>query len=174
MKRTLFIIANLLFCLFCWGQAAEPELPVQTSEKVFQLNAVFSVDNSKVFIQQVGVSNSAEVVQGGEKNLISLRQIGEGNEADFYQKGSRNIILHKELGSFNTINVTQEGVDNAYTTVRIGRGSNGAETTVIQKGNGHKAIHLQLDGSKGVEVYQSGNFGYFNPVVVKTGRIGSF
>ncbi|MCG8579634.1 MAG: hypothetical protein MI866_06945 [Bacteroidales bacterium] len=174
MKRTLFIIANLLFCLISYGQDVDPEQPEQTSEKVFQWNSFFSVDNSKVFIQQVGISNSAEVLQAGEKNLISLRQIGEGNEADFYQKGLRNIILHKELGSFNKINVTQEGMDNAYTTLRLGRGSNGAETSVTQKGNGHKALHIQLDGSKGVEVYQSGNFGYFNPVVVKTGRIGSF
>lgn len=142
---------------------------------IYQISDVKKQDNQNfVFIRQAGVGNEALIVQNkGTNNVAILNQQGDNNTAELTQVGSDNNIKSTSLGNNNELEVEQVGDGNVYTNVRIGKGSDGSKDLVQQQGNGHKAVLIQFDGYSGVVIQQRGN-ALSQPVVVKTGRIGSF
>ncbi len=172
MKKIIVItLFPLLSSFYMNGQ--EVELVGKLSEERVKFSEQGSIVNL-AFIQQVeGNRNVAVIEQRGRGNVTSITQVGNSNTAELTQVGSNNFIKSTSLGNNNDVEVEQVGDGNVYTNVRIGKGSNGAKNIVQQQGNGHKAVQIQYDGSSGVVIQQRGN-ALSQPVVVKTGRIGSF
>lgn len=176
--KHITIVGFAIILLSGTCRAEDPPVEVRDNTLktyIYQISDVkMYSDQNFVFIRQAGIGNEAVVVQSdGSNNVMILKQVGDRNSAITTQVGSDNYINATALGDKNKVEAKQIGDGNSYLNVRIGTGSNGALDVVEQQGNGHKAIHIQYDGSAGVSIQQRGN-GLSQPVVVKSGRIGSF
>jgi hypothetical protein len=147
--------------------AAAPSLCCGGSATPFHSNAAFTgrvqtftaTGDSRVIIEQVGNSNTANVTQLGTRNFTQYTVNGSNNTANITQNSnnSTNYIETTIQGSNNSTTINQSGTGGSRGVLAT-VGNNGNSITVQQQNAGsHYAEINLLGGNKTVNVSQSGS-----------------
>jgi fibronectin-binding autotransporter adhesin len=160
------------------GSTAPPPEPVEPSLCCGGSSAAFSIDveksasmqdfinrttqDSQVYIEQIGNSNTIMVNQTGTRNnYVDYYGNGSFNNIDITQSGNSSTVANyvdlDVVGNSNNIDVVQQstgGAKGLYATVN----NNSNTVTILQKDAGNHYIDLSLSGgSKTVDITQQGS-----------------
>lgn len=147
--------------------APAPTLCCGGSSVSFNANTAFTnraqsfsaTGDSRIIIQQVGNSNTANITQLGTRNFTEYRVSGSGNSATITQNSTNrtNYIEATIQGSNNTTIINQSGTAGSRGVLAT-VASNGNSINVQQQNTGsHYAEINLLGGNKTVNLTQSGS-----------------
>ena len=133
---------------------------------VFFRPSLPKAENNLAYQQQIGNHNSSEVIQDGEKNIITSITQGSGNTINTEQKGANNKIDRAnnpfslpefgivQYGNYNQININQEGLLNNAISHQYG---NMNKSDITQLGNDNKNITQQIGNDNKAYIEQIGD-----------------
>ena len=148
-NRTLFMMFTLLGSPGL-AIAAGPDLA--NSEYNFAINELSkSSYNQAAIIGQQGVSNNADVRQGGSKLLSVVSQDGGGNRAKVDQSGTYNLAYIDQTGNGNDANIKQEAFGNTAMIIQKGSGN---RASIKQYGTQKTAVVVQRQSQMAIRVIQ--------------------
>lgn len=147
--------------LCCGGSAAPFNANNTNTAKV---NAFVSrtTNDSRVYIEQIGNSNTITVQQTGTRqNYAEYRGNGSSNTVNITQSGTAGTQVNytelNVLGSNNSVNITQQSTGGAKGVFATVNNSNNT-LTVQQKDSGSHYAEVTLSGgNKNVDILQEGS-----------------
>ena len=150
--------------LCCGGSSAPFDID---PSKVTSINAFVNrtTQDSKVYIDQIGNSNTITVQQSGTaNNYVNYTGNGSSNTISINQAGNSsttaNYIDLAVTGSSNTVNLTETSTGGTKSIFAVVN-NNSNSVTINQTDSGSHHVDLTLSGgSKTVDITQSGSGGH--------------
>ena len=150
--------------LCCGGSSAA--FPID-ADKTISINAFKNrtTNDSQVYIDQIGTSNTVTVQQTGTRNnYTEYNGNGSFNNVDITQSGNSstetNYVRLDVTGNSNTVDITQTstgGTKSTFATVN----NNNNSVTILQKDSGSHHVDLTISGgSKTIDITQQGSAGH--------------
>jgi fibronectin-binding autotransporter adhesin len=162
---------------FCCGgsSAAFTPNPVNTAKVNSFVNR--TTQDSRVYIEQLGDSNTIIVQQTGTRNnYVDYNSNGNNNTINVTQSGNASTVANyvelNVFGNSNTANVTQTstgGNKNVFATLNSSNNS----LTILQKDAGNHLAEINLTGgNKSVNLTQQGSAGHMARIELSGTPIG--
>lgn len=163
--------------LCCGGSSTSFEID---ADKAASISAFVNrtTQDSKVFIDQIGSSNTITVQQTGTKNnYAEYNGNGSSNNITITQSGdattTANYVKLNVTGNSNAVDITQTSTGGTKSTF-ASIANNNNDVTILQKDNGSHHVDLTLSGgSKTVDITQQGS-GAHRADVTLTGAATGF
>lgn len=147
--------------LCCGGSSAAFPIDVEKSASM-QAFINRTTQNSQVYIEQIGNSNTIVVNQTGTRNnYVDYYGNGSSNNIDVTQSGNSSTVANyvdlNVAGNSNNVDIVQQstgGAKGVYATVN----NNSNTVTILQKDAGNHHLDLSLSGgNKTVDITQQGS-----------------
>lgn len=162
--------------LCCGGSATSFSIDIQKSSSI-QAFVNRTTQDSQVFIEQIGNSNTITVQQTGTKNnYVGYYGNGSSNSIDITQSGNAstqvNYIDMDVIGNNNNVDVTQQSTGGAKGLFAV-INNNSNNVTVLQKDGGNHYIDLTVSGgNKTVDITQQGSAAHMADVTLTGAATG--